>query len=123
VRLVAAEVRGLFAPGREAVLARVAGDGLAALDVRDGDHVVLVRRERAGHGDLAAVLDAGGHAFLWKVYPESDGPDGPERLRLSLGHPSLDRWAEPGARVHGVVVAVLRRSAPASLEAQVTDDR
>lgn len=103
VRLLAPEVRGRFAPGRETTLARVAGDGLRAFDVRDGDHVVLVRREEAEHGDLAAVLDGEGCAHLWKVYPEGD------RLRLSMGHPSLERKSLPGARVQGVVVAVLRR--------------
>ena len=103
VRLLAPEVKGRFAPGRETTLARVAGDGLRAFDVRDGDHVVLVRREAAEHGDLAAVLDGEGCAHLWKVYPEGD------RLRLSMGHPSLERKSLPGARVQGVVVAVLRR--------------
>jgi SOS-response transcriptional repressor LexA len=96
-------VPGRFAPGRDTTLARVAGDGLRAFDVRDGDHVVLVRRETAEHGDLAAVLDEEGRAHLWKVYPEGD------RLRLSMGHPSLERRSRPGARVQGVVVAVLRR--------------
>ena len=103
VRLLAPEVQGRFAPGRDTTLARVAGDGLRAFDVRDGDHVVLVRRETAEHGDLAAVLDEEGRAHLWKVYPEGD------RLRLSMGHPSLERRSRPGARVQGVVVAVLRR--------------
>jgi len=103
VRLVASEVQGRFAPGRETTLARVQGDGLRALDVRDGDHVVLARREHAEHGDLAAVLDDAGLAWLWKTYPEGD------RLRLSMGHPAFDRWSAPGARIQGVVVAVLRR--------------
>jgi len=107
VRLLAPEVQGRFAPGRDTTLARVAGDGLRAFDVRDGDHVVLARRESAEHGDLAAVLDAEGHAWLWKVYPEGD------RLRLSMGHPSLERLSPVGARVQGVVVAVLRRFAGA----------
>jgi len=103
VRLLAPEVKGRFAPGRDTTLARVTGDGLRAFDVRDGDHVVLVRREAAEHGDLAAVLDEEGRAWLWKIYPEGD------RLRLSMGHPSLERLSAPGARVQGVVVAVLRR--------------
>ena len=102
VRLIAPEVKGCFAPGRDTTLARVAGDGLRAFDVRDGDHVVLVHRETAEHGDLAAVLDEEGCANLWKIYPEGDC------LRLSMGHPSLERRSAPGARIQGVVVAVLR---------------
>jgi len=81
----------------------VAGDALRAFDVRDGDHVVLARRECAEHGDLAAVLDGDACATLWKVRPEGD------RLRLSVGHPGLDRWTGPHPRVQGVVVAVVRR--------------
>jgi SOS-response transcriptional repressor LexA len=102
VRLVEATRPAPFAPGRETAFARVSGDALRALDVHDGDHVVLVRRERAEHGDLAAVLDADGRALLWKVYPEGD------RLRLSVGRPGLGRLTGPHPRIHGVVVAVLR---------------
>ena len=104
VRLVSSESPGPFAAGRETAFARVAGDGLRALDVRHGDHVVLVRRDRAEHGDIAAVLDAEGRAFLWKVYPEGD------RLRLTLGRSGTERMTGPNPRVHGVVVAVLRRA-------------
>ena len=85
------------------VIARVAGDGLRAFDVRDGDHVVLAHRAVAEHGDLAAVLDEDGHACLWKVYPEADG------MRLSMGHPAFERRCPEGTRVQGVVVAILRR--------------
>ena len=102
VRLAAATWRAPLAPGREVGVARVVGDGLRALDVRDGDHVLLARRERAEHGDLAAVLDDRERAWLWKVYPEGD------RLRLSMGHPGLERLSAPNPRVQGVVVAVLR---------------
>jgi SOS-response transcriptional repressor LexA len=100
---VAPERPSPFAPGRETSLSRVAGNALAALDVRDGDHVVLVHRETAEHGDLAAVLDDRGEATLWKVYPEAGA------LRLSTGRPGEERRVAPPPRIHGVVVAVLRR--------------
>lgn len=113
VRLTEASVTTPFAAGRGTVVARVAGDGLASAGVRDGDHVVLVRRtdgeaighDGAGlrHSDLAAILESDGTAALWKVFPEGD------RLRLSLGRPGTSRWTGPGARIHGVVVAVLRK--------------
>lgn len=104
VRLVATDRPSPFAPGRETALARVEGDALAALDVRSGDHVVLVRREVAEHGDIAAVLDDRGQATLWKVYPE------PGALRLVTGSPGQERRVSPPPRIQGVVVAVLRRS-------------
>jgi hypothetical protein len=104
---VTPRIRSVFAPGRETTLARVSGNGLRTLDVLSGDHVVLVRRDRAEHGDLAAVLDEQGRAGLWKVYPEAAAAGG-ERLRLSLGRPGATRWSTAGMRVHGIVVAVLR---------------
>jgi SOS-response transcriptional repressor LexA len=106
VRLVAATRRSTFAPGRGVTLARVEGDGLRAFDLRHGDHVVLERRSDADHGDLALVLEGGGPAALWKVFPEAEG------LRLSMGHPALERRAAANAQVQGVVLAVLRGLAP-----------
>jgi SOS-response transcriptional repressor LexA len=103
VRLIAPDRAGPFVPGRETALAKVAGHGLEALEIRDGDHVVLVRRDHAEHGDLAAVLDDRGQATLWKVYPE------PDALRLSSGRPGAERRIRPPPRIQGVVVAVLRR--------------
>lgn len=105
VRLVTAQVATPYLAGRGTVFARVAGDGLAALEIRDGDHVVLERREHVEHGDVAAVLDARGEATLWKVYPEPDG------LRLVTGRPGEERRLAPAPRIHGVVVALLRRPA------------
>jgi hypothetical protein len=109
-RLVAAAVASPFAPGREAAFVRVEGDTLRPLDVRDGDHVVLVRAEAsdvvhggAENGDLASVIEADGRSALWKIHPDGD------RLRLSSGRPEMRLWAGPDARVDGVVVAVLRK--------------
>jgi SOS-response transcriptional repressor LexA len=81
----------------------VEGDGLAALEILDGDHVVLERRDHAEHGDVAAVLDERGQATLWKVYPEVG------LLRLTTGRPGEERRLAPPPRIHGVVVALLRK--------------
>jgi repressor LexA len=83
-------------------MAQVRGDGLRAFDIRDGDHVVLDRRDAAEHGDFAAVIEGDGPACLWKVFPEAEG------LRLSMGHPAFDRPGRKGARIQGVVLGVLR---------------
>ncbi len=103
VRLVAPDHVGPFLPGRETVIAKVQGDALSALEIHHGDHVVLVRRTQAEHGDIAAVLDERGQATLWKVYPE------PDALRLSTGRAGEERRVSPPPRIHGVVVALLRR--------------
>jgi len=102
VRLVVPTAASPFAPGREVAFARVQGDLLAGLGVRDGDHVALWRRDTAEPGDLAAVLDATGRAGLWRVYPERD------ELRLTTGDPAYARPSGRRPRVQGVVVAVHR---------------
>lgn len=102
VRLAAPTAASPFAPGREVAFARVEGDLLARLGVRDGDHVALWRRDVAEPGDLAAVLDARGRAGLWRVYPERD------ELRLTTGDPACARRSGRHPRVQGVVVAVHR---------------
>jgi hypothetical protein len=103
VRLGPAEVTSPFAPGREIAFARASGAALEPLGLRDGDHVALLRRDTADHGDLAAVLGPDGRAALWKVRPEADG------WRLSTGGGSGSRWLGAAPRVQGVVVGVLRR--------------
>jgi hypothetical protein len=105
VRLVGTDLPSPFVPGRDVAFAKVSGEGLCALDVRDGDHVVLVRRDGAEHGDVAAVLDDEGRATLWKVYPEGD------RLRLSSGRPEEAQRTGRHPKVHGVVVALARKFA------------
>jgi len=84
------------------VRARVAGNALEALDVRNGDHVVLLKGRTPEFGDLAALHVDGGATTLWKVYPEGD------HLHVSDG---LRRWTLLARDVEavGVVVAVLRR--------------
>ena len=78
------------------------GNALEALDVRDGDRVVVVKGRVPEFGDLAALCVAGGARTLWKVFPEG------ERMHLSNGR---GRWTVPAKNVEaiGVVVAVLRK--------------
>ena len=105
--LLLGERPGAFTQDGETVTVRVAGNALEALDVRDGDHVVLAKGREPEFGDLAALCVAGGAPTLWKTYPEDDG-SGEGRLHLSNGR---GRWTVPAKNVEvlGVVVAVLRK--------------
>lgn len=105
VRLVEPTRPSPFLAGRDTVFARLAGDGLAALDLHDGDHVVLARRREVEHGDIAAIVDLDGQVTLWKAYPEEGA------LRLATGRPGHERRLAPPPPIHGVVVAVLRKDA------------
>lgn len=117
VRLVVPTAASPFAPGREVAFARVQGDLLAGLGVRDGDHVALWRRDTAEPGDLAAVLDATGRAGLWRVYPERD------ELRLTTGDPAYARPSGRRPRVQGVVVAVHRSFSARPVAARASSGR
>lgn len=117
VRLLAPTAASPFAPGREVAFARVEGDLLARLGVRNGDHVALWRCDTAEPGDLAAVLDATGRAGLWRVYPERD------ELRLTTGDPACARRSGRRPRVQGVVVAVHRSFAARPVQARSPDAR
>jgi len=79
----------------------VPDNALEALDVRAGDHVVVVHGRSVEHGDLALLEEDGAEA-IWKVYPE--GTD----LILSTGRDRRTVTAS-AVRVLGVVVGVLRR--------------
>ncbi len=103
VRLGPPEVASPFAPGREVSFARVEGAWLASQGIRDGDHVALLRRDTAEHGDVAAVIGPDGRSALWKIRPESGG------WWLSTGDGRHARFASAPPRVQGVVVGVLRR--------------
>jgi len=100
--LLLEDAPGAFASDGETFTVRVAGNALEALDVRDGDRVVVVRGRTAEFGDLAALSVDGGARTLWKVHPEG------EHVHLSNGR---GRWTVPARNVEtvGVVVAVLRR--------------
>jgi SOS-response transcriptional repressor LexA len=101
------EAPGAFTPEGETITVRVVGSALEALDVHDGDRVVVVKGRAPEFGDLAALRIAGGALMLWKVYPEGDDASG-RRLHLSNGR---GRWTVPAQNVEtvGVIVAVLRR--------------
>jgi len=106
-----------FAPGREIAFARVEGNGLERLGIREGDHVALARHVDVAESEVAAIVDDDGTSALWACTREG------ARLRLRLGvarererddvaadgKPPEPRFTARHARVRGVVVAVLRR--------------
>jgi len=90
-------------PDGATVRARVRGDALRSAGIRDGDEVLLARRARAEHGDLAAY---DGDAVcesptLWRVR------DGGDEVRGVNDAQSVALGAN--ARLLGVVLAVRRR--------------
>lgn len=95
-------------------VARVCGDALVSQGIRDGDVVVLDRRDGIEHGDLVAFRlgAAQGGLTLWRGLASEDGlrlvTDGASRV---VAGPHGSDTTMPDMRSEGVVLAVLRRFA------------
>ncbi|MCL4820574.1 MAG: transcriptional repressor LexA [Vicinamibacteria bacterium] len=85
---------------------QVAGDSMIEEQIRDGDYVIVERRENARDGEMVVALVDGERATLKKLYRESDG-----RVRLQPANPEMKPmfFEADRVRVQGVVVGLLRR--------------
>lgn len=84
---------------------RVQGDSMINEQIRDGDLVVVERRETARNGETVVALVDQSEATLKQFYRE--GP----RIRLQPANPLIDPIVVDSERVQvqGIVVGVLRR--------------
>jgi repressor LexA len=91
---------------RETYVLRVKGDSMIDEQIRDGDYVIVERRENARDGEMVVALVDGERATLKKLYRESDG-----RVRLQPANPEMKPmfFEADRVRVQGVVVGLLRR--------------
>jgi len=91
-------------PGNTYVL-RVQGDSMINEQIRDGDFVIVERRESARDGDTVVALIDGSEATLKRLFR-----DGAE-VRLEPANPQMQPIIVPAGRlqVQGVVVGVIRK--------------
>jgi repressor LexA len=84
---------------------RVQGNSMINEQIRDGDYVILEKRDDARDGDTVVALIDGAEATLKRLYRE-----GPE-VRLEPANPEVQAIRVPAERleVQGVVVGVIRR--------------
>jgi len=85
---------------------RVRGDSMIDEQIRDGDYVVVERREDAHNGEMVIALVDGDSATMKKYYREGGGT-----VRLQPANPSLSPLyvEEERVAVQGVVVGVIRK--------------
>ena len=85
---------------------RVRGDSMIDEQIRDGDYVVVERREDAHNGEMVIALVDGDSATMKKYYREDRGT-----VRLQPANPALDPLyvEEERVAVQGVVVGVIRK--------------
>ncbi len=101
------DLEQLFSPpgaaGNTFVL-RVKGDSMIEEHIREGDYVVVERRNTALNGQTVVALLGDGHATLKKYYRERD------RVRLQPANEKYEpMYAKHGeVQVQGVVIGVVR---------------
>ena len=97
--------RSLVPRGGEAFVLRVRGDSMIDEQIRDGDFVIVERREDARDGETVVALLRGQDATLKKLQRRG------RRVRLVPANPRLRPIEVPAAdvQIQGVVRALMRR--------------
>ncbi|MFH0963684.1 MAG: transcriptional repressor LexA [Planctomycetota bacterium] len=88
---------------RDLYLLAIRGDSMADEHIRDGDYVIVERRNTARNGETVVALVDGREVTLKKIYHEED------RVRLQPANPAMRPIYARDVRVQGIVVGVLRR--------------
>lgn len=99
----------LAPPGRDVYVLRVSGESMIEDSIRDGDLVVVERRNNPRNSEtVVAILDGDGEeeATLKRYYQEPDG-----RVRLQPANASLNPiYVDQGQlEIRGIVIGVIRR--------------
>ncbi len=92
----------LFDTRHGAYLLKVRGDSMIDEQIRDGDLVVIERRDTARDGETVVALLEDGDATLKKFYREQG------RIRLQPANPRYRPIYVDNDRIQGVVIGVLR---------------
>ena len=98
----------LVRPRAETFALRVRGSSMIDEQIRDGDYVIVEKRERADNGEMVIALIDGERATLKTFYREGG------RVRLQPANPGMDPiiLKEGDLRLQGVVVGVVRKMLP-----------
>ncbi|MDO8527650.1 MAG: transcriptional repressor LexA [Deltaproteobacteria bacterium] len=90
---------------KDTYVLRVQGDSMIEEHIRDGDYVVVERRDTADNGETVVALLNGNEATLKKFYREKD------RIRLQPANPTMSPIyvREEDCTIQGVVIAILRK--------------
>ncbi len=92
----------MFAGRRDTYVLKVRGDSMIDEHIRDGDLVVIERRETARDGEVVVALIDGGEATLKTFYREGD------RIRLQPANDAYKPLYPDDLQIQGVVIGVLR---------------
>jgi len=81
---------------------KVRGNSMIDEQIRDGDYVIVERRDTARNGETVVALLEDGEATLKKYYKEGN------RIRLQPANPAFEPIFVENVQIQGVVIGVLR---------------
>ena len=90
-------------PGRDLFLLAVRGDSMIEEHIRDGDYVIVEKRNTAREGETVVALIDGNEVTLKKFYREG------RRVRLEPANENMAAIYPNELAIQGVVVGVLRK--------------
>lgn len=93
----------LLPRGKDVYALRVAGDSMIGDSIRDGDIVLVERREHAHDGEIVVAVLPGEETTLKRLYHEGN------RIRLQPANPRLQPVYCRELDIRGVVLGVIRR--------------
>ena len=94
-----------FLRGRETFVLRVQGDSMIEEHIRDGDYIVVERRNVAENGEVVVALIDGREATVKRFYRENG------HIRLQPENPTMKPLILPAERVQvrGIVIGLMRK--------------
>ncbi|MCB9866859.1 MAG: transcriptional repressor LexA [Phycisphaerales bacterium] len=97
------DLEEVFASNADTFVLRVRGDSMIDEQIRDGDYVVVERRNTARNGDTVVALLPDGEATLKTFYREKD------RIRLQPANDAFEPIYADRVDIQGIVIGVIRR--------------
>lgn len=99
----ALDLEAIFASGNDTFVLRVDGESMIDDQIRDGDFVVVERRNTARNGDTVVALLEDGEATLKRFYREK------KRIRLQPANDAFEPIYADHVDIQGIVIGVIRR--------------
>ena len=97
------DISEMLSSDRESFVLQVRGSSMIDEHIRDGDYVIVERRDSAENGETVVALLENGEATLKKFYREKG------RIRLQPANAAMKPIYVKDVKVQGVVIGVVRK--------------
>ena len=99
----ALDLEEIFASDADTFVLQVKGESMIEDQIRDGDFVVVERRNTANNGETVVALLEDGEATLKRFYKEKN------KVRLQPANEAFEPIFVDSVDIQGVVIGVIRR--------------